>query len=380
MAGSDTLEDALRRLEASVFDGEFTVSLERLSRALGFEHFSLVETDFRSFTSIATGGVQECLNAYASGGWFEDDLRYEYVQKAPPGQLFVDSLAIPEALKRRSPVYNEFFPRHGVDHFAGWTVMTGNRSWFAAVTRPARIGPVLPEEARRIAGVMERANSVFRTRHALQAAREQGLLEGIETSPEAIVGLAGDGRVAIANRSARRIFGPSFGIREGRLWSVSREGQSRLERLEAAAAGMTDPGKIVVRTEHGRLPVILTPSPVRPPGMDMLRGVRLLLIISDLNDRPSPALVALRDIFRLSPAEAEIAASLAAGLQPAEIADLRKVAKDTVRGQIKSLMQKMNVHRHSEIARIVERLGRASAGGAPDPQEPGGKDAGAPAS
>ena len=51
----------------------------------------------------------------------------------------------------------------------------------------------------------------------------------------------------------------------------------------------------------------------------------------------------LRDVFQLTPREAEVCSALVAGKSPAEIADLTGRAEKTIRNQIQSVNEKVGV-------------------------------------
>jgi DNA-binding CsgD family transcriptional regulator len=70
-------------------------------------------------------------------------------------------------------------------------------------------------------------------------------------------------------------------------------------------------------------------------------------------ERVAPHLMAL---FGLTNAEAQIAVSLANGQSVDQIALERRSSSQTVRSQVKAIMSKLNAHRQSEVASIVNRL------------------------
>lgn len=65
---------------------------------------------------------------------------------------------------------------------------------------------------------------------------------------------------------------------------------------------------------------------------------------------------ALRELFRLSQAEAAIAVALGCGEEPAQLALERKVTLSTLRTQIASILSKTHAHRIPELVSLVARL------------------------
>lgn len=89
-----------------------------------------------------------------------------------------------------------------------------------------------------------------------------------------------------------------------------------------------------------------------------------------------PARALLRQVFGLSPAEARVAALLARGLAPREIAALKALGETTVRSHIKSIFRKMHVHRQHELARLLTELSLVDADPGQGPALPNLGDAG----
>lgn len=67
----------------------------------------------------------------------------------------------------------------------------------------------------------------------------------------------------------------------------------------------------------------------------------------------------LVDLFGLSPSEADIAASLASDRSIGEIAQARTVGIETVRGQVKSLLRKMELNSQKQLVRVLTRVADA---------------------
>jgi DNA-binding CsgD family transcriptional regulator len=83
---------------------------------------------------------------------------------------------------------------------------------------------------------------------------------------------------------------------------------------------------------------------------------RLMLRVIDLDERPRPRIGVLRGAFGLTEAEARLAARLACGDSLQEIAADHKVAIDTPRAQLKSVLAKTQTHRQAELVALINRL------------------------
>lgn len=89
-----------------------------------------------------------------------------------------------------------------------------------------------------------------------------------------------------------------------------------------------------------------------------------LLVAPGAGIELSPSL--LRDLYRLTPAEAAIARQLALGDSAEEIAQAHGTSLQTVRGQIKAVMAKLDVHRQGEaVSRLLSGPAWLDTGGIP---------------
>jgi DNA-binding CsgD family transcriptional regulator len=74
---------------------------------------------------------------------------------------------------------------------------------------------------------------------------------------------------------------------------------------------------------------------------------------------PQLNIVTLIDLFGVAPSEAEIAVALASDRSVAEIAGARGVRVETVRGQIKSLLRKMELNSQKQLVRVLTLVAAA---------------------
>lgn len=78
----------------------------------------------------------------------------------------------------------------------------------------------------------------------------------------------------------------------------------------------------------------------------------MLLVLGSLRGAEAPI---VRSLYDLTPAETEVGVLLAQGLTPAEIADRRSVSLDTVRNQIRVLLQKTGATRLGGLIALLAR-------------------------
>jgi DNA-binding CsgD family transcriptional regulator len=77
------------------------------------------------------------------------------------------------------------------------------------------------------------------------------------------------------------------------------------------------------------------------------------IFIADPEARPRDLSERFAQLFGLTPAEARLAARLAAGDSPAAVAEALGLSKHTIRVQLKALMDKTDTHRQAELVRLL---------------------------
>lgn len=158
----------------------------------------------------------------------------------------------------------------------------------------------------------------------------------------------GDGHVRAANPGGRALLAAEAGLFtvSGRLSAETPEATRHLGwTLQRLARGHVDEERLALPVVSGA-PLLI--RLVRLPSADVA-----LLVEPPPARTPSPA--ELRDRFDFSERESEVAVLLAKGLSPAEIAAAHGVAVNTVRGHLKVVFLKANVHRQAELVALLLR-------------------------
>lgn len=90
--------------------------------------------------------------------------------------------------------------------------------------------------------------------------------------------------------------------------------------------------------------------------MDRARHAAALVTLTPLKGGSPTVVPYLRSLYKLSNAEAEIAAAAAAGMDVVQMAQARNVSIHTLRAQIAAIKAKMGLSRMTEIAVTVGRI------------------------
>jgi DNA-binding CsgD family transcriptional regulator len=306
---------------------------------------------------IIGGASARALNdAYQGEEWWRVDEVSEAAraQKAI-GLKFDYELVAPDTL-RRSVLYNDFLQARGLGSCMGWGFAIDGEHWGCAALRGRR-HPFAEEDRPALQRMIPVVNRAVLLASRLRLARACGMAEGIEAAGHAAVVLDGRGMCAFISESAKRLFDAELAAPGGHLWAADPEAARGLAALAAAASGRL-PGVLqsVVVPRRDRRPVLVLPIRVRGVGLEMLPGARLVLLLVDLAPKPRRRLDLLRQVYRLTPREADVATRLAAGKSATMIADELALQVAAVRQVVKSVLEKTETHRQAELAALLARM------------------------
>lgn len=260
-----------------------------------------------------------------------------------------------------SAFYNEFFRRFGDDTGVSLGAVIETRDGFVglglhrALTAPrfdlrerAALEAALPH-LRRL------AETRSRLRETEGAVRDLRAVLHAQAVPVLLTDATG--RIHFANAAAEEMLVSGDG-----LWShqgvlrVAGAQVQRLARALADAAGSRGSGDaILVARPSARPAYRVVVAPHRGPGA--LPG-RAMVVIEDPVKSNAGLVDCLRHLFRLSPAEADLAVHLAEGCSLGDVAGRRNVQASTVRSQLNSVLAKTGLRRQSELTAMISRLPR----------------------
>ena len=209
---------------------------------------------------------------------------------------------------------------------------------------------------------------------ARQQAAGQGFLAVLDALPQAVLLLAHTGRVVHCNTRGRALLqsGDGLQLRQSRLVATHDPTNPRLQQALARAVGIGQTlgttaahptgtpatalaQALPVPRTSGETPYALLATPLRLPqgaGLATEGAVAAAVIEDSSTPQPlNPDL--LRVLFGLTPAEARIAVALTQGLAPRDIAARSATSPFTVRTQVRSVLEKLQVHHQSDVVRRV---------------------------
>lgn len=112
---------------------------------------------------------------------------------------------------------------------------------------------------------------------------------------------------------------------------------------------------IIVRRGNAR-PFLIHVIPIDGAVRGPFLGARVLLILNDLEKKVQPSANELMRIFRLTAAEARLAALISTGMSLEAATEQLGIARETARTQLKAIFAKTGVHRQSELVALTSKL------------------------
>ncbi len=333
--------------------------LERVGRRLGYDFFCLIGADLKHPVYLASQEQKAAVDAFFKGGWPEVDFRAAAAAKVRLGGVYLDYQGLDRQARLGATVYQEFYRPQRMANCAGVRFRMDGEEWYCAASRSEEKGEVDADEAQDFSRIARSAIKVVCMGSRLQEAYVRGSLDALVSAGVSAIVLDHEGRVQLVTPAAERLLAMDFTIRRRQLAATRREDQVRLDALAALARSRSavPPGHSFLVYGEGRLrPVRISAARIGGHGLDAFPGARLLLTLSEARSHEITTGQQLRNAYRLTEAEAEIAVLIGDGHEIPTIAERREVSPETVRVQLKSIFRKMGVSRQVDVARIVARL------------------------
>lgn len=271
-----------------------------------------------------------------------------------PGAVFTSSMLYPDERLKYTEYWNGWLRHVDVFYVVGGIIHDDADS-------RTKVSFVRPENGLRfeaaqkglLEGLAPHFQAALGTRRRLEKARS--LLDTLDEVDQGVLLLRADGRILHMNACAQVLLRLQNTIRvQGdRLEFTSPDHSEQFRALGRTDVQLARSSTMYLRLQGpGGLP--LQAALMRLPD-DIAGSRRFALFIKQQRDGGAPT-AALRQLYGLTRAEAELAAALATGQSLAEVARARGATIHTVRTQLKAVMQKLGTNRQAEIVQIVGNL------------------------
>ncbi len=214
----------------------------------------------------------------------------------------------------------------------------------------------------RLAKLQVHFTRALEIRMRVRRAATDAVTQAFDTLTDAVMVLAADGTVLIANSAADRLLAQRSypQVRFGRLRAQAADQSAQLERAlsDCAKCQMGASESFVVRLagEPGSGVVAhLVPPPARWAVGPRAAGIAFILVEGRGTIGAGDI---LKTLYGLSQAEVALVLALSEGLTPEAFGEIRGVSMNTVRTQLKSVFHKTAVRRQADLMRLVYSVAR----------------------
>jgi DNA-binding CsgD family transcriptional regulator len=307
--------------------------------------------------------VREHADHYVSIDPFQEPIRREV-----EGVLEFGERYIAQGELEQTEIFNDWYRPNGLatDSLGGVVLRRDGIPSILGVYRP-RSARALEREDRDLAQrLMPHLKRAFQIHFRLGEANatSTALLGTLDHLAFGVILVDERGRVLAVNRRAREIASRKDGLLLGRgEVRASRPSETKaIRRLLADVVGSGvergagSGGTVVLRREASQRPLTLLVSPLRvedaAPDLPALAGA----IFVDDPDDPGPVSEGLlRDVYGLTPRQAEVASRLGEGRTLAEVGELLGISVNTVKVRLQEVFAKTATHRQAELSRLLAR-------------------------
>jgi DNA-binding CsgD family transcriptional regulator len=359
----EPIEQALDGCFDAIFLPEnWTCAMDALSASLGalggcFNPYGSTREERARMP--ASSRYRAMLTEFLDGGWQSQDVRaqngWSIAARGKP--VVYESDMSTEEQRRTLPIYRELFARHDLGMMAAVSLPVNGRAWTLNLVRPETMG-----------GMEARDQDILRVRPALQRllkladqaslAAARGVLFALQNAALAAVLIDSRGTVLEVNTVAQGLMGGDLDVRQGRLVARWPANNAALQALIAATTSKADGklgGSVCIPRENGS-PLIVEATRLRSVRAEIFGFAGAILLIADPDARTRPRHQLLQQAFGLTPREADIVRLLAAGSDVAEIADTLGLRRSSVQQIVKSVLQKTNTRRQSNLVAMCARF------------------------
>jgi DNA-binding CsgD family transcriptional regulator len=308
--------------------------------------------------------------------WHHNDLWVERSLSSGLSKVVTSQQLVQVAEFERSGFYQDWNRKLGIYHMVGsvFPVAT-NTNGVLGIHRDKRAGVYEECDRHSLAQFLPHLQRALRMHHRLAGAIPNQAIELNALNRIGIGALVVDihCRVLYANSACENILrhGKSISISGGHLGSSDPAITNQLARLvrqsiQTASGKPSTPAGSFILLQQGQLPISVSVEPLRPTwGSFAATQPAAMVFICD-PETQTPDQKTLRELFGLTRTEATIAAALATGKSPDEIAVAFGIGIGTARSHLKKILAKTGTRRQAQLVALILR----SVAGLEQPKNP----------
>lgn len=349
--------------EGALEPGGWTGALETVTRIMDSAQSLIMAyrgTGDAPFAINENFGVPDEITAQYNAHYSRYDPALAFVEATGVGQWYHDREQLGERAMARSAFYQEFMRPAGYSSIVANRISgKGNFESFLSLQRAVGQPAFTREELNRLLPALPHIQRAIAIRARLQAAARDATLGKrlLDSLQLPIMVAQADGRVLMVNARAEGVMTrhPRLAVRGGAL-QLRGSGATTLQQLLRDACGASGPAvagsmKLWTPSHELALQIVVTPLPARLQQVHEWGRPLALVMLEDPGAPDVQPDAALRQIYGLTAAQARVAALLARGAAPADIAQQLGVSIFTVRAHLKSVFEKTGARRQLDLMR-----------------------------
>jgi DNA-binding CsgD family transcriptional regulator len=366
----DSDEDLVSIIYDAVLDVDaWPTALKKMAVKIGCDdvHFALYDRSHSRQILCGMSLVPPSANEEYASKYFLHDKRVPQIIAAPPLLLLDDRNLQSSGDRSRSPFHQEFLPKYDI-YFQLLSNLLASQRWFAVLVagnsaRRGEFSDVQKATLKRLLPHLQRAMRLYIKGYVLDS-RLEIAAEAIDRLSIAVFVLSADCTVLSANAAGTAMLRVGDGVRErhSQFWLQDDRAIRALRTFVRSADN--GQGSTAVASDQF---IAARPSGMQPYHVFVYRlprqatiwsadeGAAVLMFVSDPCKAPRRLGSFLIRSYGLTGAEAQVAVAIANGKTISQHAEDKRLSVDTVRFQVKQILQKADVHRQADFVRIISR-------------------------
>ena len=334
-------------------------ALQALAEGLGADGATLTRGPSSPIGMVASRGIREIVEEYFAFG-MQIDTRERRVMLRPVGGFTGDfDNFTPEEIER-DPFYTEFLRPRGFGWHANAALNDGPDALLLNLKRHWSRGPYQRDDLRRISTVLPHLRAA--AHHAAIGLGDRARDDLARLSDRGQGGLLLDMHGAAICWNPEMAFGDGLSLHDRRLVTGAGADQAGLNRAidlalaPGPASDLPAPAACAIRRPSGKRPLVVRVATLAAGAANPVAQARALVSVLDPDARRPAQTSLLREVFGLTPREADIADLLCDGLSLAEIAARVRITLPHARQRLKIILQKTETTRQGELIALLSRL------------------------
>lgn len=328
--------------------------LEEIGKAVGGNGGLLFAVRDGYVRGIVSPGHEETMKRFMSEGWRERDQTLKRALALDHSGFVTDAELFSDAEFAADEVYRDFYRPNGLDYRAGTIIpMPIGDSVAVVMPRNHEQGPANPEIVAYLNGLRSHLARSSMIASRLGFARARAQAEAMQMLGLPAMVLRAGGRAFAANTLFDALMPGVFQDRAQRVTIVEPAADALLGIAVSSLAVTEGIRSIPVPGAEGRLPMIVHVVPICGAAHDLFAQAAALMVVTPVDRANVPTAEVLQGLFDLTPAEARIARSVGQTLSVSDIAAAHGSSRETVRTQLRAVLQKTGLTRQQELVSLL---------------------------